>query len=186
MDFNDLMKLVEENLSYRNDSTDKAALSNLKKALKLKPDDIEIKHQINLLDRIVNYKNYTYPINDKKTEKFVKFFVECCNEKGFERLYDIISEDFVCISRYFGRTKQGFIDSIYLERKSMMGLWTTPNLYETKEREIPCVNLNNFGILFFNIDSDKIIRAFEYKIGEQIDKTRLKKMGCENNQDFDF
>lgn len=172
----DLIESAEKNLSYKNDSADEIALRDFKRAYELKPDNEELKRQIFLLDRIVNYKDYNYPINDKETKDFVKLFVECCNVKGFERLYDIVSEDFVCISRYFGRTKQGFIDSVYYERKSIMGLWTESNIYQSKDREVPCVKLNDFGVLFFNIENDKIVRAFEYKIGEQIDRDKLKKM----------
>lgn len=172
----DLIETAEKNLSYKNDSADEIALRDYKRAFELEPENTYLKQQIFLLDKIVNYKDYDYPINDKETANFVKLFVECCNEKGFERLYDIISEDFVCISRYFGRTKQGFIDSVFYERKSMMELWTESNIYQTKDREVPCVKLNDFGVLFFNIENDKIVRAFEYKIGEQIDRDKLKKM----------
>lgn len=172
----DLIESAEENLSYKNDSADEIALRDFKRAYELKPESKDLKKQIDLLDKIVNYKDYNYPINDKGTELFVNLFVECCNEKGFERLYDIVSDDFLCISRYFGRTKQGFIDSVYYERKSMMGLWTESNIYPIKDREVPCVKLNDFGVLFFNIENDKIVRAFEYKIGEQIDREKLKKM----------
>jgi hypothetical protein len=127
------------------------------------------------LTKIVNYKNYNYPINDQQTIELMKIFVDSCNVKEFERLYKIISDDFVCISRYFGRTKKAFIDSVYFERKSLMGLWTEISQYENKDRLIPCVNLNNFGVLFFNIENDKIVRAFEYKIDEKIDKDKLMK-----------
>lgn len=176
MEVRDLIESAEKNLSYKNDSADEIALRDYKRAFELEPANTDLKRQIYLLDKIVNYKDYNYPINDKGTELFVNLFVECCNEKGFERLYDIVSDDFVCISRYFGRTKQGFIDSVYYERKSMMGLWTESNIYQIKDREVPCVKLNDFGVLFFNIKNDKIVRAFEYKIGEQIDREKLKKM----------
>jgi len=176
IEVSDLIESAEKNLSYKNDSADKIALRDFKRAYELSPEHKDLKRQIDLLDKIVNYKDYNYPINDRETESFVKLFVECCNVKGFERLYDVVSEDFVCISRYFGRTKQGFIDSVYYERKSMIGLWTECNIYQTKDREVPCVKLNDFGVLFFNIENDKIVRAFEYKIGEQIDRDKLKKM----------
>ena len=177
----DLIELAEKNLSYRNDNANKIALEYFKRAYELKPENKYLKHQVNLLDKIVNYKDYNYLTNKRVTEKFIKLFVECCNEKGVAGLYDIISEDFVCITQYFGKTKQGFIDSIYYERLSMVGLWTECNIYQTKDEEIPCVKLNDYGVFFFNIENNKIVRVFEYKIGEQIDRKKLKKMnngGC--------
>jgi hypothetical protein len=174
--FKEYLETAEKNLGYANDSADEVALKYYKMALDINPNDTETKKKFQILDKIVNHKNYKYPIDDQKTVELIKVFVDCCNVKEFERLYKVIADDFVCISRYFGRTKQGFIDSVYYERKSMMGLRTEENIYQTKDREVPCVKLNDFGVLFFNIENDKIVRVFEYKIGEQIDREKLMKM----------
>ena len=56
-----------------------------------------------------------------------------------------------------------------------MGLWTEIFQYENKDRQIPCVKLNDFGVLFFNIENDKIIRAFEYKIDKYLDRQKRTK-----------
>jgi hypothetical protein len=175
MRFQEFIDTAEKNLSYNNDSADEIALTYLKNAYQLKPEDTDLKQRIDLLDKIVNFKNYTYQINDNDTEKLVSLFVECCNKKGFERFYDFISDDFVCISRIFGRSKKGFINSIYYERISLMGLWAESNKYLVQERQIPCVKLNDYGVLFFNIEKEKIVRAFEYKIGDHIDRKKLTK-----------
>ena len=95
--------------------------------------------------------------------------------KEFERLYEIISEDFVCITGYFGKTKMTFIDSVYFERKSMMGFWTEIFQYESKDRQVPCIKVNDNGVLFFNIENEKIIRIFEYNIEVNIDRNKLTK-----------
>lgn len=173
--FKEYIEIAEKNLSYSNDNSDEVALKYYKMALEINPIDTEVRKQYETLEKIVNHKNYKYPINDEQTIELTKIFVDCCNVKEFERLYKIISDDFVCISRYFGRTKKSFIDSIYFERKSMMGLWTEIFQYENNDRQVPCVKLNDFGVLFFNIENDKIIRAFEYKIDEKIDRKKLTK-----------
>lgn len=173
--FKEYIETAEKNLSFLNDSGDEVALKYYKMALEINPTDTEVRQQYKTLDKIVNHKNYTYSINDEQTIELMKIFVDCCNVKEFERLYKIISDDFVCISRYFGRTKKAFIDSVYFERKSMMGLWTEIFQYENKDRQIPCVKLNDYGVLFFNIENDKIIRAFEYKIDEKLDRNKLNK-----------
>jgi len=173
--FKEYIELAEKNLSYSNDSADEVALKYLKMALEINPTDTKVKQQYETLDKIVNHKNYKYSISDEQTIELMKIFVDSCNVKEFERLYKIISDDFVCISRYFGRTKRAFIDSVYFERKSMMGLWTEVFQYENKERQIPCVKLNDYGVLFFNIENDKIIRVFEYKIDEKLDRNKLTK-----------
>ncbi len=164
--FTDYIKTAERNLSYSNDSADEVALKYYKLALAINPAVIEVKKQYEILDKIVNHKNYKYSIDDELTIELIKIFVDCCNGKEFERLYKVISDEFVCIGRYFGRTKKTFIESISFERKSMMGLWTEIFQYENNERPIPCVKLNNYGVLFFNIENEKIIRAFDYKIDE--------------------
>lgn len=173
--FKEYIETAEENLRYANDSADEVALKYYKMALDINPTDNEIKKKYETLDKIVNHKNYQYPIDDRKTIEFMQVFVDCCNVKEFERLYEIIADDFVCISRYFGRTKETFIDSIYFERKSLMGLWTDIFQYENKDRKIPCIKLNDYGVLFFNIENDKIIRAFEYKIENNLDRQKLLK-----------
>jgi hypothetical protein len=66
-------------------------------ALDINPTDTEVKQQYETLDKIVNHKNYKYSINDEKTIELMKSFVDCCNVKEFERLYKIISDDFVCV-----------------------------------------------------------------------------------------
>lgn len=166
---------AEKNLSFLNDNADEVALRYYKMALEINPTDPEVKQQYETLEKIVNFKNYNYSINDEQTIELMKIFVDCCNVKEFERLYKIISDDFVCISRYFGRTKKSFIDSVYFERKSMMGLCTEICQYENKDRQVPCIKLNDFGVLFFNIENNKIIRTFEYKIDEKLDRKKLAK-----------
>lgn len=173
--FNEYVETAEKNLSYGNDSADEIALKHLKMALDLNPTDNQTKRKFELLDKIVNHKNYQYPIDDKKTIELIKVFVDCCNVKEFERLHKIIADDFVCISRYFGRTKESFIDSIYFERKSLIGLWTEIFQYENKGRKVHCIKLNDFRVLFLNIENDKIIRAFEYKIDNYLDRQKLTK-----------
>jgi hypothetical protein len=173
--FKEYLETAEKNLSYSNDSADEVALKYFKMALEINPTDNEVKQQYETLDKIVNHKNYKYSVNDEQIIELMKIFVDSCNVKEFERLYKIISDDFVCISRYFGRTKKAFIDSVYFERKSMMGLWTEIFKYENKDRQIPCVKLNDYGVLFFNIENDKIIRVFEYRIDEKLDRNKLMK-----------
>jgi len=173
--FKEYIEMAEKNIGYANDSADEVALKYLKMALEIDPTNTIAKQQYEILDKIVNHKNYKYSINDEQTIELMKIFVDSCNVKEFERLYKIISDDFVCISRYFGRTKKAFIDSVYFERKSMMGLWTEVFQYENKDRQIPCVKLNDYGVLFFNIENDKIIRVFEYKIDEKLDRNKLTK-----------
>lgn len=171
--FNEYIETADKNLSYGNDSADEVALKYYKMALEINPTDTEVRQLYQTLDKIVNHKNYKYSINDEQTIELMKIFVDCCNVKEFERLHKIISDDFVCISRYFGRTKKAFIDSVYFERKSLMGLWTEIFQYENNDRKIPCIKLNDFGVLFFNIENDKIIRAFEYKIDDKLDRNKL-------------
>jgi hypothetical protein len=170
MKFKDCIQTAEQNLSY---GADEIALKYFKMALEIKSFDNETNHTYNTLDKIVNHNNYKYPIDDRKTLELCKIFIDCCNVKGFERLYDLISDDFVCISKYFGRTKKAFIDSIYFERKSWQGLTTKIGLYSNDEKKTPCVILNDFGILLFDIESEKIVRAIENKIGETIDKNKV-------------
>lgn len=171
--FNDYVQIAEKNLSYHNDLADETALKYFKMALEVKPDDIEIKKTFTTLDKIVNHKNHVYVSSDESKLDFCKIFVECCNVKGFERLYDLISDDFVCTSKYFGRTKKAFIDSIYFERKSWQGLTTKIGIYTKDDKKTPCVMLNDFGVLLFDLENDKLVRAFEHKIGETIDKSKL-------------
>lgn len=171
--FNDYVQIAEKNLSYHNDGADETALKYFRLALEIKPEHKETQKTFSILDKIVNHKNYKYPIDDILTLETCKVFVECCNVKGFERLYDIISDDFICISRYFGRTKKAFIDTIYFERKSWQGLITKVGVYAIDDKKRPCVILNDFGVLFFDLEDSKIIRAFEYKIGETIEKNKL-------------
>lgn len=173
--FKEYIETAERNLSYSNDNADEAALKYYKLAVIINPTDTEVKQQYETLDKIVNHKNYKYLINDKQTIELMNIFVDCCNVKEFDRLYKIISDNFVCISRHFGRTKKAFIDSVYFERKNMMGLWTEIFQYENNERQIPCVKLNDYGVLFFNIENHEIIRAFEYKIDEKLDRNKLTK-----------
>lgn len=173
MKFNDYVQIAEKNLSYHNDSADETALKYFRMALEIKPEHKETQKTFSLLEKIVNYKNYKYSVDDNLTLEMCKIFVDCCNVKGFERLYDIISDDFICVSRYFGRTKKAFIDSIYFERKSWQGLITKVGTYAIDDKKSPCVILNDFGVLFFDLENSKIIRAFEKKIGETIDKNKL-------------
>jgi hypothetical protein len=173
--FKEYLETAEKNLSFSNDSADEVALKYYKMALEINPTDTAVKRQCDTLDKIVNHKNYKYLINDEQTIELMKIFVDSCNEKEFERLYKIISDDFVCISRYFGRTKKTFIDSVYFERKSMIGLWIEIFQYKNNDRQIPCIKLNDFGVLFFNIENEKIIRAFEYKIEGNINRDKLTK-----------
>jgi hypothetical protein len=173
--FKEYIETAEKNLGFLNDSADEVALKYYKMALEINPTDTEVRQLCETLDKIVNHKNYKYSINDEKTIELIKIFVGCCNVKEFERLYQVISDDFVCISRYFGRTKKAFIDSIYFERKSIMGLRTELFQYENKDRKIPCVKLNENGVMFFNLENDKIIRAFEYKIDNYLDRQKLTK-----------
>jgi len=171
--FNDYVRIAEKNLSYHNDIADETALKYFKRALAIKPKHNDTQNKFSMLDKIVNYKKYKYPFEYNLTLEKCKLFVECCNIKGFERLFDIISDDFICISRYFGRSKKAFIDSIYFERKSWQGLITKIGIYSSDENNIPCVILNDFGVLFFDIENGKIVRAIEKKIGETIDKNKL-------------
>ncbi len=174
--FREYVEIAEKNLSYKTDVADETALKYYRMALEIDPDDPRANIQYIILDKLVNHKNYTYPIDDQKTIELIKVFVDCCNVKEFDRLYNIISDDFVCISRYFGRTKKEFIESIYSERKSMFGMFTEVFQYENKSRKIPCVFLNSYGVLFFNIENNLILRAFEYKIDEKIDRKKLTKL----------
>lgn len=171
--FQKYIAIAQKNLSYKNDSADEVALKYFKMALDLKPSDEEVRTNYEKLDKIVNYKNYNYPFDDKNALCLAKLFVDCCNVKEFERLYTIISDDFVCISKYFGRTKKSFIDSIYFERKSWQGMTTKVGKYLNGDRQIPCIILNNHCVLFFNIDKNKIVRVFEKKIGVEIEKAKL-------------
>ena len=173
--FIEYIEIAKKNLGYANDSADEVALKYLKMALDLYPTDTETKKKFDKLDKIVNHKNYIYPIDDKKTIELMKVFVDSCNAKEFERLYNIIDDDFVCVTRNMGRTKEIFIESIYFERKSMMGLRTEIFQYENKERKIPCIKLNDYCVLFFNIENNNIIRAFKYKIDDYIDREKLTK-----------
>ena len=149
--FLECIDIAEKNLGYHNDNSDKIALNYFIEAKKYNPNDKGLNEKISILDKIVNYKNYNYPINDNIAMDLVELFVEYCNVGGFENLHNIISDDFICICRHFGRTKNEFIDSIYFERKTFVGLWTEIGTYEMNDRKIPCVILNNFGVLFFNI-----------------------------------
>lgn len=171
--FKEYIDTAEKNLSFSNDSADEVALKYYKMALEINPTDAEVRQLYETLDKIVNHKNYKYSLDDEQTIELMKIFVDSCNVKEFERLHKILSDEFVCISRYFGRTKKAFIDSVYFERKSMMGLRTEIFQYKTNDRKIPCVKLNDFGVLFFNIENDKIIRAFEYKIDDKLDRNKL-------------
>ncbi len=171
--YEEYIDLAEKNLSYHNDLADETALNYYRLAYELRPTDNELKQTIATLDKIVNHRNYNYPIDDNETLDFAKLFVDCCNVKGFERLYNIIADDFVCISKYFGRTKKSFIDSIYIERKSWQGMTTKVGKYLRDDRQIPCIILNDHGVLFLNIYDKKIVRIFEKKIGEGIDKEKL-------------
>jgi len=173
--FREYIETAEKNLGYANDSADEVALKYYKMALDIKPNDNETKNKFEILDKIVNHKNYKYAIDDQKTIELIKVFVDCCNVKEFERLYKIITDDFVCISRNLGRTKESFINSIYYERKSLMGLMTEVFQYENNDRKIPCIKLNDFGILFLNTENEKIIRAFEYKIDNFLDRQKITK-----------
>jgi hypothetical protein len=171
--YKEYIETAEKNLSYHNDVADETALKYFRLALNLQPDDSELKKTVSTLDRILNHKNYTYPFDKNETLEFAKVFVDCFNVKGFERLYEIVSDNFVFIGKYFGRTKKGFIDSIYSERKSWQGMTTKVGIYSNDEIQIPCVILNDFGVLFLDIDNGKIIRVFERKISETIEKNEL-------------
>ncbi len=171
--YEEYIETAEKNLSFHNDIADEIALKYFKLALDLRPDENELKNTVATLDRIINHKNYTYPFDQSESLEFVKLFVDCCNVKGFERLYDFLSDSFVCIGKYFGKTKKSFIDSIYAERKSWKGMTTKVGIYSNQDKQIPCVILNDFGALFFDIENGKIVRAFENKIGETIDKSKL-------------
>ncbi len=171
--YKEYIETAEKNLSYHNEVADKTALKYFNLALDLQPDNSELKKTVSTLDRILNHTNYTYPFDKNETLEFAKLFVDCCNVKGFERLYDIISDDFVFIGKYFGKTKKGFIDSIYSERKSWQGMTTKVGIYSNDDKKIPCVILNDFGLLFFDLDNGKLIRAFEQKIGETAEKRKL-------------
>lgn len=171
--FKEYIETAKKNLSYKNDSADEVALKYYKMALDIKPIDEEVRKNYETLDKIVNYKNYNYPLDYKNTLDLAKLFVDCCNVKEFERLYTIISDDFVCISKYFGRTKKSFIDSIYFERKSWKGMTTKVGKYFNGDRQIPCIILNDHVVLFLNIDNNKIVRIFEKKIGEEVEKTKI-------------
>ncbi len=173
--FKEYIETAEKNLTYSNDSADEVALKYYKMALEINPTLTEVARKYEILDKIVNYRNYKYSINDEQTIELMKVFVDCCNVKEFERLYEIISEDFVCITGYFGKTKMTFIDSVYFERKSMMGFWTEIFQYESKDRQVPCIKVNDNGVLFFNIENEKIIRIFEYNIEVNIDRNKLTK-----------
>lgn len=171
--YKEYIETAEKNLSYHNEIADETALKYFRLALDLQPDDFELIKTVSTLDKILNHKNYSYPFDTNETLEFAKLFVDCCNVKGFERLYEIISDDFVCISKTFGRTKKAFIDSIYYERKSWKGMTTKIGLYSNNDKQIPCVILNDFGVLLFDLDNGKLIRAFEHKIGETIEKSKL-------------
>jgi hypothetical protein len=173
--FKEYIETAEKNLGYANDNADEVALKYLKMALDIKPNDTETKKKFETLDKIINHKNYKYPIDDQKTIELMKVFVDCCNVKEFERLQKIIDDNFVCVTRNMGRTKENFIDGIYFERKSFMGLWTDIYQYENNDRKIPCIKLNDYSVLFFNIENNKIIRAFKYKIDDKIDREKLIK-----------
>lgn len=114
--FKEYIETAEKNLSYGNDTADEVALKYFKMALDINPTNTEINKKFETLNKIVNHKNYKYPIDDKKTIELMKVFVDCCNVKEFEKLYKIIDDDFICVTRNVGRTKDSFIDSIYFER----------------------------------------------------------------------
>jgi hypothetical protein len=171
--YKEYIETAEKNLSYHNDVADETALKYFRLALDLQQDNNELKKTVSNLDKILNHKNYTYPFDINETLKFAKLFVDCCNVKGFDRLYDIISDDFVFIGKYYGRTKKGFIDSIYSERKSWQGMTAKVGFYSCDDKKTPCVILNDFGVLFFDLENKKIIRAFEQKIGQTIEKSKL-------------
>lgn len=173
--FNEYLETAEKNLSYKNESADATALKYYQLALELDPGNIAVKQKINILDKVINYKNYNYAINDEQTLKLIKIFVNCCNVREFDRMYQIIADDFVCICLELGRTKKSFIDNIYFARKSIMGLRTELLKYESDGRIIPCVKLNDKGVIFFNIENDKIIRAFYYKIDDNLIRNKLTK-----------
>lgn len=173
--YKEYIETAEKNLGYSNDSADEVALKYYKMALEINPTDTDVKKQYETLDKIVNHKNYQYPINDEQSIELMRVFVDSCNVKEFERLYKILADDFVCISRYFGRTKKAFIDGVYFERKSMMSLRMELFQYETKNMLNFCIKLNDFEVLFFNTENDKIIRAFEYKIDSNLDRKKLTK-----------
>lgn len=175
--FNDYVQIAEKNLGYHNDIADETALKYFKMALEINPEHKETKNAFLILDKIVNHKNYKYPVDDNLTLEICKVFVDCCNVKGFERLYDIISDEFVCITSdtNIGKTKTTFIDSIFWIRKSIFGSSIELAAYNNDENKTPCIVVNNFGVLFFDIENDQIIRAFERKIDESIEKTKLTK-----------
>ena len=167
---------AENNIRYRKDNTDEIALNYYKMALDLCPTDTQLRKKYESLDKFVNHKNYTYPPNDYHTLVMLnKIFVDSCNVQEFDRLYDIIADDFVCITRSLGRTKESFIDSIDSERISFMGLRTELCQYSQNNEQIPCISINNYGVLFFNIENNKIIRAYEYKIKTELDSSKLTK-----------
>ena len=115
--FKEYIEIAEKNLSFSNDNADEVALKYYKMALDINPTDTAVRQQYETLDKIVNHKNYKYSINDEQTIELMKIFVDCCNVKEFERLYNIISDDFVCISRYFGRTKKRLLTAFILNVK---------------------------------------------------------------------
>lgn len=175
-EYEQFISIAESNLSNNNEMADIAALEYFKKAFSISQADKDVGQTINLLERIINYKNYKYKFDFDENIRFVNLFVECCNVKGFERLYNIIADDFVCISREFGRNKKGFIDSIYWLRKSWTGCKIEIGVYEFHYGKKPCVILDDYGILIFDIERNKIIRAFEYKIDKQLERLKLKKI----------
>lgn len=155
--FKEYIETAEKNLSFSNDNADEVALKYYKMALEINPTDTEVKQQYETLDKIVNHKNYKYSINEEQTIELMKIFVDCCNVKEFERLYKIISDEFVCISRYFGRTKKSFIDSVYFERKSMMGLHYGQRFFNTRitKGKFRVSNLTTLEFYFLTLKTTK-------------------------------
>jgi hypothetical protein len=174
--YDEYVEIADKNISFHNDHADETALKYFKLALELRPNDTELKNTILTLDKIVNYKNYNYTFDNKVTIELSNLFVECCNVKGFERLYDIISDEFVFIGKYFGRTKNSFIESIYSERKSWNGMIVKLGKYDSDNKQIPCIILNDYGVLFLDVENGKIVRAFEKKIGKIIDRSKLEQI----------
>ena len=170
------ISLAESNLSTNSISEDIEALKNYKKAFTINPCDKEVEQTILLLERIVNYKDYKYKFDFESNLKFVKLFIECCNERGFERLFEFLSDDFVCLSKDMGWSKKGFIDTIYWIRKSVLGYSIKLGVYEFEFGKKPCAIINDFGIIIFDIEYNKVIRVFEYNIDKQLNRAKLKEL----------
>lgn len=173
--YNELIEDAEKNLSYNNDIAYETALKFFKQASDLKPDNIELIKKINWLDKFINYKNYKYQNEETEIVKFAEIIIDCINVKEFERLYNLISDDFVFIGEYLGKSKSSFIDSVYWLRKGFSGLYADLRFYIKDDKKIPCICFNNSGVLFLNIDDNKIVRIFHYEIGKQINPDKLIK-----------